>query len=291
MKALALGACLLLLLGTAESRNYTLHPSLFATYGNYGDGRTSRELAGYATLATKNLQFISVGHSDLEISHAGWKYHRMMPVAGAMISRLPFRLKAYYGRIEGKYSAKSGTLSDYRDHGNEASGEAIYSRRHYDLGVAYSYFSGRGFSYSDTLGGRAPNQESHQFTGRITCLLTPWFSLTARHNFTHLLDGRDLYSLSMKAVYAPRPGWIVGAGGFIGERAYYFDNDLLVLFDQNDTQRGMLFGQVEAPLWRNFSITAEYMYTEFEYFPIAGIPGSDYSIRYAVAGIKGRFPF
>jgi hypothetical protein len=291
MKEFLCGLLVVLLAGAAHCREFSIRPSAYETYGDYTDSRWSVEHAGYVTLSKKELQFLTVGFSDLHIAHPAWKYHEQMPVGGILLSRLPFRVKAYYAHIAGNYTSKDGASANYSDKADVGSIEVIYSKPLYELGLDYTRFSGSGLSYADSLAGRMPQQRADQFTGRITCVLNPRFSLTARHSFVQLRDGRKLYSLAMKAVYAPRPKWILAAGGFIGERAYYFDNDLLVIFDQNDTQRGMVFGQVEARVWKSVSLTAEYIYTQFDYYPIYGIPGEDYSIRYLVAGIKSRFPF
>ena len=289
MRRWALFALLAVSVSLAHGQSRVLLPSAYATYGHYDNGRSSVEWAGYATLALKNRHYLTAGYSDLKISHADWKYHQQMPVVGAMLTRLPFRVKAYYGHMEGKFTAGNTLFQSYRDRGDVGTMEAIYSRPGYDLGVEYAYFSGNGQSYGHSAASQTPRLESHQFTGRVTCLLTPWFSLTARHNFVHVTDGRKLYSLAVKAVYAPKYRWLVSVGGMVGERTYYFDNDLLVVFNQNDNQRGMLFGEVEGPLWKWFSFTAEYIYAPFEYVTVGGIPGTDYTVRYAVAGIKTRF--
>lgn len=288
MRVLAFYALLLLLSRVAESRVLSLRPSVFETYGSYTDNRRSLEHAGYATLTVKERQFITVGYSDLKISHPDWDYHQQMPVGGVLLSHLPFRVRAYYGHIQGRFT--SPIHSDYSDRADLGSVEASFVQPWFEVGLAYARFSGNGLSYSDSLGGRAPRQHADQFTGRLTCLLNPRFSVTARHNYVRVLDGRRLLSLYMKAIYVPQRRWTLSAGGFIGERAYYFDNDLLVVFNQSDTQRGMIFGQIETRLWKGFSITAEYIYTHFESFSAGGFPAPEYSIRYLVAGVKSRFP-
>jgi hypothetical protein len=245
------------------------------------------------TLAAKDRHFLTIGYGDQKISHPDWTYDQQMAVGGVLLSYLPFRMKAYYGHIQGKltYTTVTAPLqSNYSDKADLGSLEAMYSDYRFDLGVAYTRFVGNGISYPGASDGSISRQRTDQITGRITCVIDPRFSLSARHSFVKVSDGRKLYSLYMKAVYAPRPRWIFTAGGFFGERAYYFDNDLLVIFNQNDTQRGMMFGQVETRVWKGFSFSAEYIYTHFDYFSATGIPGQDYSVRYVVAGIKSKLP-
>jgi len=288
-KAFASVMILLLLCGAAECRTYSIRASIFETHGGYTDQRTSEEHAGYVTLAINERHYLTVGYSDLTASHPSWSYHQRMPVGGVLLSHWPWRLKGYAGYIAGDFT--SAAYSPYSDHASLFSVEAMYSRPWYELGAAYTRFSGTGLSYADSPSGPLPRQTVQQLTGRITCVLNPRWSATARHSFVQVADGRKLYSLAMKVVFVPQRRWTIQAGGFIGERAYYFDNDLLVIFNQNDTQRGMIFGEAEVRMWKSFSLSVEYIYTHFEYQPIANIPGEDYSIRYLVAGIKTRLPF
>ncbi|HEY3296441.1 MAG TPA: hypothetical protein VGL38_13515 [bacterium] len=288
-RACAAVILLALTCGVSYARTFSVRPSVFETHGSYTDRRTSEEHAGYVTVAIHDRHYLTAGYSDLTVSHPDWSYHQKMPVGGVLLSHWPWRMKAYAGYMAGTFS--SARFSGYADHATVGSVEAMFSRPLYELGLSYARFSGKGQSYAVLPPGQSSKLTSEQITGRLTCVLASRWSATVRPNFTHVEDGRTLYSLAAKAVYVPRRRWTFQAGGFIGERAYYFDNDLLVIFNQNDTQRGMIFGEAETQVWKSFSVTAEYIYTHFDYSPVAGLPGGTYSIRYLVAGIKSRIPW
>ena len=65
-------------------------------------------------------------------------------------------------------------------------------------------------------------------------------------------------------------------GRMIGKRAYTFDNDLFTLFNQEDTQRGLVFTQVDLLLSRRISAMVEYILTSFD----------GYEIAYMVMGLR-----
>jgi hypothetical protein len=283
--------CILLFVnGIAYGEFHALRPGAFATFGDYTNGGTSREFSGFVTYAVNNRQYFTVGYSDESISFPESKYHQQMPVGGVLLSRLPFSVKVYYAHIVGNYTYKPFRGFDYDDRADVVSGEVAFTRYPFTFGVAYAHFTGNGLSYADNFMGKAPKQNADQLTGRISVALSPRWTVIARPNVVRVKDGRNLTSLAMKLVYLPHRRWTATGGGFIGERAYYFDNDLLTIFNQNDTQRGMIFGEAEFRAGKGFSLTAEYLYTRFAYTPVFPAPGRDYDIRYVVAGIKYYLP-
>ena len=64
--------------------------------------------------------------------------------------------------------------------------------------------------------------------------------------------------------------------GFGGERAYYYDEDLLTMFNQNETQKNLVSLRVEYDIVKELTLIGNYQYTEFQ----------NYIIRYYVGGLK-----
>jgi len=279
--------CILLFTnGVAFGEFRALRPSAFATYGDYTTGGTSRELAAYLTYETYGGQYFTLGYSDEGILYPDSKYRQQMPVGGILLSRHPFSAKAYYAHLAGSYTYTPLRGFDYKDRADVGSCEILWTHYPFTLGAAYTRFGGNGLSYASNFMGKSPTKHADQLTGRIGVMLTPRWRAIARPNFAEVEDGRKLYSMAAKVIYMPHRRWTLSGGGFIGERAYYFDNDLLVIFNQNDTQRGSVFGEAEFHAGRGFSITAEYLYTQFDYSPVFPVPGKDYDIRYVVAGVR-----
>ena len=65
----------------------------------------------------------------------------------------------------------------------------------------------------------------------------------------------------------------------LGERAYFYDEDLLVIFNQDETQKKLFLGKLELNLSKNLSLPFIYQYSDFE----------TYKIDYASAGITYKF--
>jgi hypothetical protein len=260
--------CLLLTAVSVPAQTTILYPGVYTTFGSYSDSRSSREVAGYLSLARKPA-VITAGFGDLQLTHADWNYHQAMFSGGVLLTRSAYLAKLYYSRVKGDYSAKLYTYS-YSDRANVGSAEAMYSpTRLTTFGAAYTRFDGHGYL----------RQTADQYTLRYDDILSARFSLSVRPNYCHISDGRKLFSVSFKGSWQPHNRWILQAGAVIGERAYYYDNDLLVLYNQNETQTTVEFVQADARLVRNYHLMAEYIHTSFE----------GYSIRYLVAGLRTQF--
>ena len=61
-----------------------------------------------------------------------------------------------------------------------------------------------------------------------------------------------------------------------GKRAYYFDENLLTIFNQDETQKKIYSAKVELNLTKQFILPIVFQYSEFQ----------TYNIKYFTAGIK-----
>jgi hypothetical protein len=284
---LALASILGILLSAAAllANGDVVNPGVYLSSGNYSGQRHSTEYSAYGSVGIRNRHFISAGYSDLAISDVDWKYRQKVGTVGALFTRLPFAAKAYYSRVSGDYASKLWDYS-YSDHANVISAELIYVRWPLTLGMEYARFDGSGYS----------RQRTDQYTLRHDLQLQSAIRLSVRPSYVWVMDGplsqadfsgstenfkgpRHLASIAGKLVWQAAPRLRISAGGFLGQRAYYFDNDLLVLNNQNETQTGMRFAQIEALVWRDVTALGEYIQTDFD----------EYSIEYVVIGIKSQF--
>ena len=87
---------------------------------------------------------------------------------------------------------------------------------------------------------------------------------------------RNLFSVGMKFNYLLTPGWVAKVGGSFGSRAYYYDNDLFTIYNQDETQKMMLSAGIEYwPSWRVL-INLGYQHNQFD----------GYDVNYLIAGVK-----
>jgi hypothetical protein len=243
----------------------------FATSADYSSGRHSEEYSLYPTLAFNNRQFLTFGYDAIGINHPDWRYRQDMALVAASVNLQPWRVRGCYSRIEGKFWLRHFDYH-YLDHADLASGEFLYSYAPLTFGLEYSHFSGRGYL----------RQQAQQYTLRAERIVSQFLSVSLRPNYSWTLDGRRLYSAYAKATIQPRASrWLFRAGGFLGERAYYFDNDLLLIYNQNETQRSLVFAQADWRVTNGFWLSAEFAHSEFR----------GYSINYLVAGLRTVISF
>jgi hypothetical protein len=140
------------------------------------------------------------------------------------------------------------------------------------LGLTYTFENAIGIFNTNSL----KHQQIHQLTGRIDYIYSPSLFLSVRPNFSSLKDGRELYSLSGKITYFPIITTSIKVYGFYGERAYYFDNDLLTLFNQDETQKYQAGVQLDYYPSYYLLLSAGVQHTKFQTI----------SINYFVAGIR-----
>ncbi len=251
--------------------DHFLYPGIYATAGNSTNGRASVDLSAYSSVSFNNRHLISVGYSDTRLKHRDWTYGQQMLVGGMALTFRPITVKAHYAHIDGDFNLDDRLYSyRYNDHADLGSAELVYGHWPWYAGIGAMYFNGIGYR----------KQTVQQWTARLEHPLgrTAWLSL--RPSYAWVLDGRRLWSAEVKASWQPHRNWIFRAGGMAGERAYAFDNDLLVIYNQDETQTRLLSAQAEARLWRGFWLSGQYLYTQFR----------GYSIRYLVAGLHSRLP-
>jgi hypothetical protein len=124
-------------------------------------------------------------------------------------------------------------------------------------------------------------QSAHQLNLKVEYIIHPKVFLSIKPNLSKIEDGRNLFSAAFKIHYLPIHELLLKAGGFTGERAYYFDPDLLTIFNQNDTQKLQLFGTVEYFPSYLLKLAVSFQHTKF----------AGYSINYYTAGVKLNLNF
>jgi hypothetical protein len=242
-----------------------IHPSVYYTYGDYSNKTRSNSISGYVPFTWNGFDYITLGYDNLNINNTDWKYHQQLFLAAGSFNFYPFYLKFGYLHIKGDFDFKPFPF-EYSDFLNLYAAEVLYNINLLYLGIS--------FDYSNLIGYQA--LVIKHYGASLNWIVNPKFSLELKPLYTSITDGRKLYAASLALNYSPTKSLTLKLYGFAGERAYYYDEDLLTMFNQNETQKNLVSFRVEYDIIKELILIGNYQYTEFQ----------NYIIRYYVAGIK-----
>ena len=243
-------------------------PSFYYTYGDYSNQNYSNSFAGYATLAIKNSDFITAAFEQLKINNDEWVYNQTMLTAGYTKTIFPFYLKLNYSHVMGgfEYSRIPFSPTDFLNV--------------YNAGLIYNYYLfyfGGSFIYQDV--NNLKPVVAKQFKFNIDWIASSKITFSISPLYTTVTDGRSLTSVYGKLKYTPLKLITITLGAMTGKRAYYFDENLLTIFNQDETQKKLYSARVEFNLTEQFKLPIVVQYSEFE----------TYDIKYFTAGIVFKF--
>ena len=252
-------------------------PSYYFTYGDHSNGYLSRSNSVYLSSNIDYSFTPTIAYDDMKIT-GNFNYHQQTFLGGLLYSDFPHYAKFYYAHLKGDYRANSDPVYDmsifnYSDFTN------IYSLDYsiYDdgwcVGASLTYINAIGILTKDSL----LHQQSLQETGRIEFSPSDIISFSIKPSrFISKIDGRTLYSASFRLDIHPVSDVTLKGGCMIGKRAYYFDPDVLTVYNQNETQIQNTFAQYEFSPISGVSFIASYIYSKF----------LTYHIKYYVAGVQ-----
>jgi len=251
-------------------------PSFYFTYGDYSNKNLSKSFAFYNTSEITKNAFLTIHYDNLSISAKDWSYLQQTFLANSYVNLFPFGMKGTYAQFKGDYSYKPNKFI-YNDYTNLYSADLFYYNNLYYFGLSYTYLSVNGILNIKGL----THQKSSQLTLRLEKILSNDLFLSVKPNYSQLTDGRKLLSVSGKVHYLLSSQLLLKAGGMIGKRAYYFDSDLLTIYNQDDTQKSLYFGQIEYSFNNSLKLITAFQRTNFQ----------SYAINYFVVGLKSNFFF
>jgi len=264
----------LLIIFLLSHMNYSqsaFSPSAYYTYGDYSTGNYSHDVSAYTSikLSRKNDYFI-LGFDKLIIKNPVYEFDQKMFAGGIIKNVYPFYLKFNYAHINGDFSSNlinsSPNINNYTDKTNLFNGGLLYN---FDL-----YFVGFTYTYLNLDGLKSVN--SHQVETDLIWQVSPKFIFSVKPLYTYVTDGRRLFSVNVKFDLPVSHNVKFSADGSFGERAYYFNPDLLTIYNQDETQRTTLSFRGEFQLLKALKFIASYQYAEFNIF----------NINYIIGGIK-----
>jgi hypothetical protein len=251
-------------------------PSFYFTYGNYSSKDLSKSYAFYNTSGITKNYSLTVHYDNLLITGTDWNYLQQTFLAGNYFNFFPFGIKLTYAHLKGDYSYTPYPIK-YSDFTNLYNLDLFYYKNLYYLGLSFTYLDAKGILNITGL----TQQKVSQLTLRLEKIVFNELFVSIKPNYSQISDGRKLFSLFGKFHYLLSSQLLLKAGGMIGKRAYYFDSDLLTIYNQDYTQTSLYFGQFEYSVSSSIKLISSYQHTKFQ----------NYSINYFILGIKSNFFF
>ncbi|MBX2991688.1 MAG: hypothetical protein KF749_11040 [Bacteroidetes bacterium] len=239
--------------------------STFGTLGSYSTGTKSRSLSGFATLSNAWVDYYTIGYGTLwlERDDAGGKYYTQHLVAARASKFLPPRIT-----LAGHYA--------YLDEGEIQ----LFSERtnfHWMGGGASYWFSpfqvaGSSFTLSLSGGEIATRIVRGYFSFEVTAGI--WSTTTAIASNASWTPSLFWLHQTVSIPFGGRYHFVVSGG--IGRRAFYLDDETLVLYNQRVVQTRLVQAKAVVNIVGGF-----YVIPSFEY------NGHDeYSATYGSLGLR-----
>ena len=249
----------------AQPKSGAFSPSVYYTKGSYSNSNSSDGFSLYTSLRVNTHDYIIGGFDNLVINNPEWEYDQKMFVLGGVKNLYPFYIKASFAHIIGDFSFIPFTYT-YEDVTNIYSLDLLYNFNFFYVGASFSLLDLDGFI----------SNVSKQYGLRFEWYPSQKFSFSVRPYFTNLYDGRKLYSSLFKLSYTPANKLTLMLTASLGERAYFFNSDLLTIFNQNETQTGLYKAKVEYKFSDKFKIVTSFQHSKF----------TDFNINYFSVGIN-----
>ncbi len=258
---------------TAQMKVTSFSPSAFYTNSNYSDGGSANAVSEFATVGFNYKDFVTLGYDKLLINHPtgsisasnGWKYDQQMFTFGGTKNIYPFYLGFYYSYITGEYKSKPAGFS-YTDKLNVLDVNLLFNKGFYFIGLSGNYI---------TLDGII-NLNIEHYTAVVKRLIGTKFLFAATFTKSIISDGRNLNSVKIDINYKISNLFSIDGSGAFGERAYFYDDTILTIFNQNETQKLNVSLTLKYLVSRKLTFITNYTYSDF----------STYNINYFSGGIK-----
>ncbi|MBZ0199562.1 MAG: hypothetical protein K8H86_06825 [Ignavibacteriaceae bacterium] len=242
-------------------------PSVYYTYGSYSDTTKTNAVSFYNTWNVLGSFYLINHYELLNIDNPAWKYKQQTFLAGGLHDFFPVVLKYHYAHYRGEYDYKPYT-DKYTEYTNLYNVDASY---YYE-----TFYFGAAFTYQYNFG--VTNKVIRQLTLRLEKIISYPLFVSIKPNYTKDHEGNNLYSVAAKIHYLADDRLLLKAGGFAGKRAFYFDSDLLTIYNQPDIQKYQYFMLAEYFPSYKWKLTAAYQHTKFSFF----------SVDYFTLGVKAN---
>lgn len=230
---------------------------------------TSRDVAHYLTAGLGKRAFVTAAYDDLTLDRPDWLYHQTLGIAGTVLSRRNWRTKLHYAHLDGRFSSRPFPYS-YSDKADMYSAELQRDFTRNRFGAGYQRYVLIGYQ----------REVADNYSLRFARAVGPKTGLQVQPNFTRASHGRGLFSVGLQFDRQVWRALSVRVGGFIGKRAFYFDNELLVLHNQLDSQTGRRYARARWMFTPTFGADIEWLRTSF----------ADHHVAYLAVGLHAHWP-
>lgn len=258
----------------AQDFNLSISPSVFYTYGNYNKSKSSNSISAYTTLGINYFDYLSIGFDKTDlIKKNEFDYNQNLFVLGYTKSLFPYYLKLNFAYQSGKYNYKPFRFT-YNDNTNVYGLGFLYYYENLYIGANYNYITLRG---NKSVKVNQPNLN-------FVYLLSPSYNISYKLLYTSLKsdlpiyedfltgessgDERNLLSHFISFNYYPSYSFYTTIEAALGKRAYYFNNDLLTFFNQDDTQNLAISAKIDYEVLTNFRTILAFNYLSLDHSKI-----------------------
>lgn len=250
--------------------SFTLfYPSVYYTYGNYSNNIKTRAFSFYSSVNHNSDYMFGLAAENLNLSQQDYSYNQQSLILSNTIPYFPFYFKYAVGGQKGKTNLPLFPEINSSYKSLLFSLENLFYFDYSYLGMGCNYFNS-----NDSL-------KSLTFFIRGETFLSYSFYVSVKPTFYTNNENEKLFSISLKGLYWFNKDLMLKGEVVIGKRKFYFDNDLLTFFNQNEIQKGVYSLLAEYAVIPNLTIAASYIHTKFD----------GYSINYIVGGVRGNFWF
>ncbi len=265
--------CLFLFASVIFSQSkFYIQPSFFFTYGDYSNKTLSDQYSFFLSSSPNQIDYLVAGFERINLKNNSWKYEQNNYSFGLhyWISDLKLKLKADLKIIKGKYS---DTFNSYSlvDNGTLFSPEVL-------AGV-YPFYYGTGFAYFLNNGSNKTN--AMQLYIRTDYYPHYKFLITILPSANIISNKIIYFSCQTSLTYYAFYELSLNTSFSLGNRKFYYHPDLMVLFNQIETQTGNYSFRLDYNFYKRFVLSMIYQKSKF----------SNYDIDYFVIGIKSPFTF
>ncbi|MCF8315175.1 MAG: hypothetical protein K9I71_03580 [Ignavibacteriales bacterium] len=246
-----------------------LLPGMYYTSGSYSNQWESTTYSAFLPVYLPGGDYLIIGYDNHRIDSTDWTYKQSAYTAAYNYNSFPIFLKFAYSHIGGKFNYKYSNDYDYSDTYDFAAVNAKYYIAPLYLGLGYSFGSMAGFQ----------DLKSHQLNANLVFVFSNYFLAELQPVYSSVSDNRKLFSAALNLSFYSDYGLTVYAGGFLGKRAFYYNIDLLTVFNQFITQKSGYSLKAEYSVNQYLKIQGSYLHTAFEL----------YDIDYITAGLKFNF--
>ncbi len=246
----------------------TLSP--FYTYGKYTNQISSSSTAIYGSVNFNGELIFSSGYDKISLKGNQWSYDQSSIYLSTIkkLSSFYFKLAGVY--IKGNFNDAISEFFNYKDENLSLTTEVIYNFNWNYLGLAYNYVnSSKGFQIL----------KASNIILRYDTFLDYYTYLSIRPNIYLENSGKKFLSLSTKLSYWFNASLVGNLNLTLGNRRYYFDNDLLTFYNQYYVQKIVGGVGLEYSVLDELTLSGGYLHTKFENF----------NINYFFLGLRTKF--